>query len=566
MYELKGDSSFRAFAQRWTAGLEAQQFNTRTHDVGFIIFCSYGNAHRLTPEEQNKQVLLQAAASLSTRFNPIVGCIRSWDGTDWSYPVIIDNMMNLELLFWATKNGGPPTLRDMAVSHALKTMQNHFRQDGSTYHVVSYDTLTGSVVAKQTHQGYSDESVWARGQAWALYGFTMAYRETNDERFLVTAERAADYFISHLPPDFIPYWDFLAPNIPDAERDVSAAAIACSGLLELSVVAKDSSAKGGYLQAAKNILGALCVPPYLSEGTGSMALLNHGVGNWPAGSEIDVSLIYGDYYFLEALHRYAVITAPVIMGVTVTTNPAGLMVSIDGTSYTAPQTFNWVVGSQHTLSVSSPQTSSEARRVFSHWSDGEAQTHTVTVSALDVSDTAFFSTQYRLTTAVSPPSGGSVNLSPASPDGYYGAGSSVQMNAVPAIDYVFTGWSGDVAGSANPDTVVMSSSKTVSATFAMTNGVGIEALEIPRIFSLFHNYPNPFNPSTTIRYGLPRKSFVTLTVFNTLGQRVVVPQNGEQEAGYHETTLDGTGLSSGVYLYRLQAGSFTDTKSLLLIR
>jgi hypothetical protein len=140
------------------------------------------------------------------------------------------------------------------------------------------------------------------------------------------------------------------------------------------------------------------------------------------------------------------------------------------------------------------------------------------------------------------------------------------MNAVPAIDYVFTGWSGDVAGSANPDTVVMSSSKTVSATFAMTNGVGIEALEIPRIFSLFHNYPNPFNPSTTIRYGLPRKSFVTLTVFNTLGQRVVVPQNGEQEAGYHETTLDGTGLSSGVYLYRLQAGSFTDTKSLLLIR
>ena len=303
-FQLTGDSTFLTAAKKWTAGLEDQKFNTKTHDVGFIMFCSFGNGEKIEPNEQYKQNLLQAAQSLATRFSPIVGCIRSWDNRRWEYPVIIDNMMNLELLFWASKNGGPHSVYDIAVSHALKTMQNHFRPDGSTYHVVSYDTTTGNVLQRGTHQGYSDNSVWSRGQAWAIYGFTMAYRETHDERFLKTAQRAADYFVKHLPPDFVPYWDFLAPHVPYEERDASAAAIACSGLFELSVLSNQPSGKDFYRQAAENILTSLSKPPYLSIGTTSMGILNHAVGSRPADSEVDRSLIYADYYFLEALKRY----------------------------------------------------------------------------------------------------------------------------------------------------------------------------------------------------------------------------------------------------------------------
>jgi unsaturated chondroitin disaccharide hydrolase len=302
--ELTQEKSFRVAAEKWTAGLEDQKVNARTHDVGFMIFSSFGNGNRLYPREGYGQTILQAAKSLSSRFNSRVGCIKSWDNRKWPYPVIIDNMMNLELLFWASKNGGSKELYDIAVSHALKTMQNHVRADGSTYHVVSYDTTTGAVLARETHQGYTNESVWARGQAWALYGFTMTYRETKDERFLKTAQRVADYFIDLLPADKVPYWDFQAPNIPNEERDVSAAAIACSGLFELSALSREPEKGAAYRKAAEHILVSLCQPPYLSRGTSSIAILNHAVGNKPGKSEIDVSLIYGDYYFLEAIKRY----------------------------------------------------------------------------------------------------------------------------------------------------------------------------------------------------------------------------------------------------------------------
>lgn len=303
-YELTGDLALKKAAEKWTAGLEQQKLNTKTHDVGFIMYCSFGNAQRLFPKDEYKQTLLRAAQSLSTRFNANVGCIRSWDNPKWQFPVIIDNMMNLELLFWAAKNGGGKHYYDIAVRHAATTMKNHFRSDGSTYHVVSYDSTNGSVLVRETHQGYANESVWARGQAWAIYGFTMAYRETKDSRFLHTAEKAANWFIRHLPGDSVPYWDFKAPMIPNEPRDASAAAIAGSALFELSGYMKSNAQKGGYKKAARKILSSLCKSPYLSKGTNSSGILNHATGNWPSQSEIDVSLIYGDYYLLEALSRF----------------------------------------------------------------------------------------------------------------------------------------------------------------------------------------------------------------------------------------------------------------------
>jgi hypothetical protein len=302
--EYTKDPFFKAAAEKWTAGIAHEQFDTGTHDVGFKIFCSYGNGYRLYPTDEYKKVILQSAQTLSTRFNPAVGCIKSWDNRKWAYPVIIDNMMNLELLFWSAENGGPKRLRDIAIKHAETTMKNHFRPDGSTYHVLGYDTTNGTVVARNTHQGYSDESVWARGQAWAIYGFTMSYRFTHDKRFLQTAQRAADYFISHLPTDYVPYWDFMAPEIPNEPRDVSAAAIAASGLFELSEYVESASQKASYLETAKKILQSLCSSPYLAEGTHSHAVLNHAVGSKPAKSEVDISIIYGDYYFIEAMLRY----------------------------------------------------------------------------------------------------------------------------------------------------------------------------------------------------------------------------------------------------------------------
>ena len=302
--ESTKDPFFRQAAERWTAGMAQEQFDTGTHDLGFKIFDSYGNGYRLYPSDEYKKVILQTAETLSKRFNPTVGCIKSWDNRRWAYPVIIDNMMNLELLFWAAENGGPKRLREIAIRHAETTMKNHFRPDGGTYHVLGYDTTNGAVIVRNTHQGYADESVWARGQAWAMYGFTMTYRFTKDPRFLATAQRAADYFIQRLPADNVPYWDFQAPEIPNEPRDVSAAAICSSALFELSAYTKSAAKKAAYLDRAKNILRSLCSAPYLAEGTISHAVLNHAVGSKPAKSEVDVSIIYADYYFIEAMLRY----------------------------------------------------------------------------------------------------------------------------------------------------------------------------------------------------------------------------------------------------------------------
>ncbi len=304
MSELTGDTSLRSSAIRWTEGLTPNQYNVCTHDVGFMMNSSFGKGYQYTGNDSYKKILLQTARTLSKRYVPIIGCIKSWDNRVWPYPVIIDNMMNLELLFWASKNGGTQQMYDIAYSHAEKTMKNHFRSDWSTYHVLSYDTSDGHVIWKGTVQGFSDSSCWARGQAWAIYGFTMSYRYTNDERFLATAQHAADYFINHLPADMIPYWDFQAPNIPNEPRDVSAAAIAASGLLELSGFVKDDSLRTKYYSAAVSVLEALIHKPYFSEGSSESGILQYGVGNKPAGREVETSLIYGDYYFIEALMRF----------------------------------------------------------------------------------------------------------------------------------------------------------------------------------------------------------------------------------------------------------------------
>jgi hypothetical protein len=271
-----------------------------------MLFCSYGNALRLTPDPAYRAVLIQGARSLSARYSPQVGLIRSWDFGEWKYPVIIDNMMNLELLTWAGRETGEPHFKEIAVSHADKTMVNHFRPDASSYHVVDYDPATGAVRGRQTYQGFSDSSAWARGQAWGIYGYTMMFRETGNANYLEMAKRIARLIMTHprMPEDKIPYWDFDAPDIPNAPRDASAAAVMASALIELSGMV-DANFGRLCLDLARQQLHSLSSPEYLAKvGENGGFLLKHSTGHQPKNSEVDVPLNYADYYFLEALLRY----------------------------------------------------------------------------------------------------------------------------------------------------------------------------------------------------------------------------------------------------------------------
>ncbi|HVW96078.1 MAG TPA: glycoside hydrolase family 88 protein [Mucilaginibacter sp.] len=286
--------------------LAKEQYNTHTHDLGFMMYTSFGNANQIAPNAAYRQILINSAKSLSTRFNPRVGCIKSWDSKPGDFLVIIDNMMNLELLFWATKATGDSSFYKIAVTHANTTMKNHYRPDYSSYHVVNYNPETGEVQQKKTAQGFSDESAWARGQVWGLYGFTVMYRETRDRKYLDQAVHIADFILHHpnLPADKIPYWDFNAPNIPDALRDASAGAIMASALLELCRYADKAKAKN-YFKTAQIILKTLSSPRYLAAPrTNGGFILKHNVGHFPAKSEVDVALTYADYYFVEAMNRY----------------------------------------------------------------------------------------------------------------------------------------------------------------------------------------------------------------------------------------------------------------------
>lgn len=300
------NEELRKYAEEYTGRVMPAKDLTSTHDLGFMIFCSSGNAWRLTGEEKYRDVVLTAAESLASRFNGKTGVIMSWNPNEtWKYPVIIDNMMNLEMLMWAGRETGDSSLVNIALSHAETTLRNHFREDGSSWHVVSYNPETGDVELRQTHQGYSDDSAWARGQAWGLYGYTMMYRLTGRQEFLDQARKIAAFIADNpnLPEDGIPYWDFDAPDIPDALRDASAGAIMASAFLELSTLDK-SGDSGRWRALAEKQLRSLASPAYLAEpGTNGGFILKHSVGHLGKGSEVDVPLSYADYYFLEALGR-----------------------------------------------------------------------------------------------------------------------------------------------------------------------------------------------------------------------------------------------------------------------
>ena len=303
--EYTKDKEITAAADKWTVALNKEQYNKGTHDLGFMLYCSYGNGFRLTHNPAYKSVLLTGAESLSTRFNPKVGVIKSWNGyKGFNYPVIIDNMMNLEYLFWASKGSGNKKYYDICISHADKTLQNHFRPDNSSYHMVCYDSV-GNPIHKNTVQGYSDSSAWARGQTWGLYGYTVMYRETKNKKYLEQAIKIADFFMHHpnLPKDKVPYWDFNSPLIPNDVRDASAAAVAASALLELSTYVDKELGKT-YYHFAEDVLQSLSSDTYFAAEGNQHFLLKHATGHKPANSEIDTAIIYADYYYLEALIRY----------------------------------------------------------------------------------------------------------------------------------------------------------------------------------------------------------------------------------------------------------------------
>jgi len=304
MYELTGSPEWKEKAMKYTHTLEPQMYNRLDHDIGFRMFPSYGNELRLTGDTACIPVLVQSAHTLITRYYDNVGCIRSWDFNQesWQCPVIIDNMMNLELLFWASGETGDPVFREIAFNHAVTTMKNHFRPDYSSVHVVDYDTITGEVRQKVTHQGYADESSWARGQSWGLYGFTMAYRYTDHIDFLKQAEHIAGFLLENLnmPDDLVPYWDYDAPGISNEPRDVSAASIMASALYELCRYSENGAY---YKEKADRIMESLGTTYASAPGENYGFILAHSVGGKPMDSEVDVPLIYADYYYLEALTR-----------------------------------------------------------------------------------------------------------------------------------------------------------------------------------------------------------------------------------------------------------------------
>ena len=309
LYKNSNDEFWKEHAERVTEFLVEEQYNTHDHDVGFRIYCSYGNGWLLTENPEYKKVIIQAAKSLGTRYNEKTQTIMSWNpraSRDWKYPVIIDNMMNLELLFEAAKLSGEKYLADISEKHADRTMKYHYRKNMSCPHVVDYDPKTGAFRKMDWNNGFSDPEIaaWGRGQSWGLYGFTLMFRETGDEKYLNHAEKIADFLINHpnMPEDMVPYWDYECPKIPTM-RDASAGAIMASALMELSTYSKKGES---YFKAGEKILKSLASENYLAQpGTNGNFAIMHATGNYLGGSEVNGPLIYADYYFLEGLLRYS---------------------------------------------------------------------------------------------------------------------------------------------------------------------------------------------------------------------------------------------------------------------
>jgi unsaturated chondroitin disaccharide hydrolase len=307
-YELSNDEQLKKWAEEWTAGIENQKHNTHTHDLGFRFNCAFGNGLRLAPQDtavrRYTEILLTAAASADSRYSSLIGQYPSdWDKKPIPHtiPAVVDVMMNLELLLWASENGGDPTIRERCITHGNTTYRDFVRDDGGTFHVVRYDKTTGMVVNKGQLQGDGDSSTWSRGQAWMVYGYTVLYRYTKDPHYVTIAMRLADYFIDHLPKDKIANWDFQS-NLDC--RDASASAIVASALFELQGYVKDKKLQAHYLSEAESILASLCRPPYFSEGKGTNCLLLHSTQYYHATENSDVPSTFADYYFIECIMRY----------------------------------------------------------------------------------------------------------------------------------------------------------------------------------------------------------------------------------------------------------------------
>lgn len=307
IYEQTQNEQVKREAEAALKILEPNQTFTGNHDLGFMMYCSFGNGYRITKNPAYKAVIERSAQSLATRFRPKIQVIQSWDKNKyWECPVIVDNMMNLEMLNWASENGGSPKYKEIAITHSNTTIKNHFRPDFSSYHVVDYNPQTGEVIKKATWQGAANCSAWSRGQGWALYGYTMMYRFTKDPTYLKQAKGIANFILNHpnLPADKIPYWDFDAPLIPYAKRDASAGAIIASALLELGQYTEGKE-KADFKSAAETMIYSLASEAYRAKaGENGGFLLMHSTGAFPLNSEIDVPLVYADYYYLEALARY----------------------------------------------------------------------------------------------------------------------------------------------------------------------------------------------------------------------------------------------------------------------
>ena len=305
-YDITGNERWKNEAIKRTEVFEDFQNIKEHHDIGFMMFPAYGNGYKISGKKEYKDILLNSAASLASRFNPNVGTIKSWSNKmhpRWKQHItIIDNMLNLELLFWAAKNGGDQKYYDIAVRHAETTMKNHFRKDLTSWHVLEYDSINGNVLNRHTKQGFADDSRWSRGQAWGVYGYTMVYKETKDKKYLDFAKKLADTYLSLLPHDMVPAWDFDVQSNPKEEKDASAAAIVASSLMDLSTFVDSETDQERYFNAGVEILKSLGSEKYSAVGKADSFLL-HSTGAKSLGHEIDVALIYADYYYIEALSR-----------------------------------------------------------------------------------------------------------------------------------------------------------------------------------------------------------------------------------------------------------------------
>ncbi|MBN1478728.1 glycoside hydrolase family 88 protein [candidate division KSB1 bacterium] len=604
-YALTEEPHWRDYAIAWSSDLESRKNSTGTHDVGFQMMSSWGNWFKLTGREQNVEVLLQTARSLAKRYNETIGCIRSWGGVNdtQNFLVIVDNMMNLELLFWAAAHGGEQRFYDIAVRHAEKTMQQHVRDDGSTFHVIDYN-FDGTVKRKYTHQGYADWSTWSRGQAWGIYGFSMTYRETKNPQFLQTAIKMADYFLANLPDDFVPYSDFNSPNIPNESKDASAASITCSALFELDTFVEGDK----YKKAAENILIAL-LSNYLAAGTPLSSILQKGCVRYGSHEQ---GLIYADYYVLEAIIRYLGIELKPIDP----QEPEERLFSDipffgDANNYQPYTSSRWSVGpdqgDQRYYINTSDYTNQDGERVgeYSLLKDSVYTDFTLTFKAkspenLSGNDWVDFTVIFGFLNNDNY-NYAMLNSNPAENGN---AVFAVRNGIRQRIDFVSQAGIVDNNYHAfqfikQGNTIHVAIDGTLfyrfaSADLAQTGAVGVGSYNDavyfddilmtrtgdtrstnmpaqPVSFALFPNHPNPFNNNTTIQFVIEKPQYIELMVHDATGRLVATLFRGSHAAGRGQLVWDGRNdaggnVSSGVYLLSLTGSENKVIRKILLIK